>query len=386
MTDDASGAGAAPRTSAGAAGPGGPSASPRPPDAWSFPPPGPWATGPEGPYAGAVAAPPYPPYPAGANQAGQGFPQGPYPGPYQQGPYQQGPYPQGGYQQGGYQGPPPGWHWQGGWSPPPPPPRRAPRTPEERRRRRFGLVLGGVLVLAVGAGIGIGAAIAPVSPAIVATGLVTQAASAAANAGSFRYAEASTTGGTGERIAGNAGTDGGSQRITENGASGTSQFDLRLVHGVVYFRGNTAAVVDQLHVPSGKASAVAHTWVKVTKGEAPYKTFAEGITAKSNIAQLHSVFVAQSSSPVPGSRPAETRVVGGVNTGKGHPVGRATLVIDTSSVLPQHLTARAVGATGTTSSAGLRWTFGHYGEKVEVKAPSGAVAYSSVGATSPGKS
>ena len=188
-----------------------------------------------------------------------------------------------------------------------------------------------------------------------------------------------------EQIAGLAGSNGGSQRITANGASGSNEFDLRLVKGVVYFRGNTAAVIDQLHVPSAKAPSVAHTWVKVTKGEAPYKTFEQGITAKSNIAQLHTVFVAQSSGPVAGSRPAETRIVGGLNTGKGHAVGQAVLVIATGTSRPQRLTARAVGSTGTTGSTVLRWTFGHYGQKVSVTAPPGAIAYSSLGAQPSGK-
>ena len=369
MADDATISGAEPETAEGPADaePGGVP----PPGGWQGPPPGGWHAGPgwQGP-------------PPGWDRP---------PGPWDQGPGQwQGPA-------GGWYGGAPG-HWQSGspWPPPgpgphpwygwgpqagPPPRRRVPRTPEERRRRRrLALVLSGVLVLAVGAGIGIGAWIAPTSPTAVASGLVGKAVSAATEAGSFHYVEISTANGHYSRFVGDAGANGGVQHIRTTGKSGTDAFTLYLVGGVVYFNGNVPAVVDQLYVPATKATAVAGHWVKVVRGEAPYKTLAEGITAKSNISQLTSTFAATSSAAVPGASPPSTRVEGSVRA-TGHVLpGQATLTMATATSLPERFTALAGTATAHLE---MRWTFNHYREKVPVHTPKTSQPWSSLGAKPP---
>ena len=325
-------------------------------------------------------------------------PQGPYYGPPAQGPYYapsaQGPYgppPQGPYgppPQGPYYGPPPPpphtWPY-----PPPPPPPRPPLSPEERRRRtRRALAFGGVLFLAVGAGIGIGAAIAPTSPAAVANALVNQAIAAATRAGTYHYVDLSTVGGVQDDIKGDAAPHGGQQLIRQACApvktattSRTSIFELRLVRGVVYFRGNLVAAVDELGVPAARAAPVAGKWVKVVKGDGPYHTFEVGITTRSNISQLRTTIVPTSSRPVPGSSPSATEVLGALFTTKktGQTQGTVALVMDASSGLPRTLHASAL--TGTGDRYTLTWTFSRYGEKVHVVAPPSPVPYSSLHAT-----
>jgi hypothetical protein len=262
---------------------------------------------------------------------------------------------------------------------PPSPPHLDPK--ERRRRTRRRLAFAGVLVLAVGAGIGIGAAIAPTNPATVAQGLFATSVGAAEHAGSFHYVELSTNNGQPDNIEGDASPNGGRQLIKQRGASGTDVFNLRLVHGVVYFRGNEAAVIDQLGVPAARATAVVGRWVKITKGERPYKTFAAGITTKSNLSQLPKTFVPRSSQVMAGSSPPSTRLIGGLSSGKARaPVGTAALVIVTSSSLPKTLSAQAEDAT-TGARLSLSWTFSHWHEVVHVTAPSGAIAYTSLGAS-----
>lgn len=301
--------------------------------------------------------------------------QAPYPPPWG------GQFPGAGYQGGPYspQAAPYSWPYV------PPPPPRPPASPEERRRRRrLRLAFAGLLVLAVGAGIGIGAAIAPTNPATVAQGLVNKSIAAATSAGSYRYTEHSTVLGAPDDITGDAGPAGGRQVITQRCKSGTNVFDLRLVKGVVYFRGNTPAIVDQLGVTSTRARSVAGHWVKVVKGEKPYSSFADGITAAANISQLRSTIVARASKTVAGSSPQSTEIVGALSAGKGkRPIGTAALMIATSTSLPRTLQATA-STTGDHYT--LTWTFKNFGEKVRVAAPTNPIAYSGLHASTPSKS
>lgn len=277
------------------------------------------------------------------------------------------------------------------WPYVPPSPRRPALSPEERRRRaRRRLALAGVVVLALGAGIGIGAAIAPTSPATAATALVSRAITAGIKAGTYHYVEKSSFLGASDDIEGDAAPNGGRQVIRQEcrpvpvaTTSRTSIFDLRLVGGLVYFRGNVVAVVDELGVPAANATSVAGEWVKVEKGETTsYKTFAEGISTTSNIAQLRTAIIPLSSKAVPRSSPASTEVLGALlKTTKNHrTLGTAALVMATSSGLPRALRGSAVLQTGRDT---LTWKFTGYGEKVRVVAPPHPLSYPSLNAKKP---
>jgi hypothetical protein len=353
--------------------------------------------GSEGPYPPAppygqppYGQPPYgqPPYgqpPYGQPPYGQQPPYGeqpPYP-PYGHTPYGHTPYgrPDPYAQQGQFAAHSPPYAWP--YVPPRPP--RGPLTPEERRRRnRRALGLGGAVILALGAGIGIGSAIAPTNPSTVAINLVNRAIGAATSAGSYHYVERSTAGGVPDDIAGDATPNGGRQVILQRCSGGTTYFHLRLVRGVVYFKGTRIAVVDQLGVAATKAPSIAGRWVKVVKGEKLYTGFADGITARSNISQLHSAIVPVTSRTVPGS-PASTEVLGGLfkTTKNNRTIGTAKLVLDSATGRPRSLQ----GGAATTSGGHyvVSWTFGHYGEKVDIAAPSGALSYASLHAKSPPK-
>ena len=309
-----------------------------------------------GPYG---AYPPYDPY-----GYGQGVPPSPY-GPAQEAPPG-----------------PPGYRYAWPYVPPPPP--RPPASAADRRRRRRGvLVLTGVLVVALGAGIGIGAAIAPTSPTAVARSLLTKTMAAAAAARSYHYLERTTILGSPDDIEGIALQNGGRQLIKQRCRSGTNLFALRLVHGVVYFRGNATAVIDQLGVPATRAGTVAGRWVKITRGVSLYTTFAKGITTRSNASQLPTVIVPRLTRPVSGSSPPTTAIVGALNAGKHKkPVGTAQLVVAASTSQPKLLRGSAVGTTGRFA---VTWTWGGFGKAVSVTAPSGALTYGSLHVRPPAK-
>ena len=274
------------------------------------------------------------------------------------------------------------------WPPTAPPqPRRPPLSPEERRRRtRAGVVISSLVVIALAAGIGIGVWIAPTSPEAVARSLFTSSVAAATHAGSYHYVERSTTDGFPDDIVGTAAPNSGLQHIIERGSSGTNSFDLRLVNGIVYFRGNQAAVIDQLGVPLPKAPSIAQRWVSVRRSDAVYRGFEAGITTKSNISQLTSVMVPGSTTPLSGSSEPQTQIVGGVVVGSHkQTAGTARLNVINSTSLPVSLTGQASDLTsGATIS--LAWTFSHWGERVTVKAPSSSTPFASLGATPPSSS
>jgi hypothetical protein len=242
-----------------------------------------------------------------------------------------------------------------------------------------------VLILALGAGIGIGASIAPTSPSAIAASLVSRAVIHAERAGTYHYVERSTAFGAVDNIAGDAAPDGGRQVILQHCSGGTTYFHLRLVHGVVYFKGTRVAVVDQLGVPAARAASVAGKWVKMVKGETLYRGFADGITTSSNISQLRTAFIPLSSRTLPGSSPRTTEVLGALFRTSTHhrTLGTASLLLDTSSGLPRVLRGTATSASG--SHYTLAWTFGKYGEKVHVVAPPSAIPYASLHATPPAK-
>ncbi|MGH9100655.1 MAG: hypothetical protein ACRDV8_10570 [Acidimicrobiales bacterium] len=292
----------------------------------------------------------------------------------------------------------PGTYWQPQGAPPyrwpymPPAPPRPPRSPEDRRRRaRRGLALAATLVLAVGAGIGIGAAIAPTSPTTVASALLRRAIESAEKAGTYHYVELSSVFGATYDIKGEAARHEGQQVIRQqcspvrsDTTDKTSLFDLRLLRGVVYFRGNVVALVDELGVPAPRAAPLVGKWVKVVKGDDPYDSFEEGITTSSNASQLRTAIYPDSSRDVPGS-PRSTAVVGGaLRTAKSHEVeGTAVLVMDTASGLPQ--TLRGAAIVQDTERYTVQWTFSHFGETVQVAAPPNPAPYSSLHAGRPPK-
>ncbi len=330
-------------------------------------------------------------WPHQAPQGPYGQPQGPYQAP--QAPYGQPQAPYGqpqapyGQPQGPPYGPPPFPSYPWAYPPPPPPPPRAPRSPEERRRRtRRGLAFAGVLILAVGAGIGIGASIAPTSPSSIAASLVNRAIAQVMHAGTYHYVERSTAFGVPDNIAGDAAPNGGRQVILQRCSGGTTYFHLRLVRGIVYFKGTRVAVVDQLGVPAARAASVAEKWVKVVKGEKLYAGFADGITTASNISQLRTAIIPTASRALPNSSPPSTEVLGALfKTSKHHrTIGTASLLLDTPSGLPRTLRGTATSASG--SHYTIAWSFGRYGEKVHVVAPPSAVPYASLHATPPAKS
>jgi len=247
------------------------------------------------------------------------------------------------------------------------------------------------VIVAAGAGFGVGAALAPTSPAAARRAATAQATTAlhktlaaADAAGSFHYVEESDQGGQTETITGDATSRGGTQDIV----LGTDHWHLVLVGTALYFSGNAAALVDQLGVPASVAGGDAGHWISVPRSTGNlYQTLAVGITTSSNLAQITASdglgFAARSVTTGTAGSTAVTEIHGIIGSASGAPVNTATLIVATTSDLPIALQARVSGA-GTSES--FDWMFSGWHRPVALHAPKHAIPYAALGATPPASS
>lgn len=265
----------------------------------------------------------------------------------------------------------PAWQWTGTVASSGQP--KAPGTSGPTLTRRFWVLAVVGVLLAAGAGIGIGAAIAPGNPIAAAKAAVRKALAAGERAGSYRYAQLSSVDGAPDDIIGYADRTGGRQKITDGSAVST----LLLVHGVVYFKGNESAMVSNLGAPIAVATRDAGKWVSVPASAGVYASLADGITTQSNLSETRSLITATSLS----SGPHGTTVVHGkLVVGAGvAPTGTASFVI-ASTGLPQRIVARGTVDDVATS---YTWTFDHWGSTQHIVAPPSPIPYSTLGATPP---
>lgn len=291
-------------------------------------------------------------------------------------------------------GSPPGPVSEAPPAPPAPPPYAwQPPGPGPRRRVRPIVVitiLAGAIVGAAAVGIPVGlltrsGSSAPVagsgstpSPAAAseAAAAYRQAISAMRASAGFHYVAVTT--GTNQRITGDAGQAGGRQLITVTSSYGDEQFTLILVAGTVYFQGNAPAVEDQLGVAASGAASLSGRWVSVVSGDGPYTVLAPGITVADQ-AQETALVPTSSSSLTSGGRTL-TRLSGTVPPQQGAPPGTGHLDIAPDSHLPASYVS-LISAGGATLTSTV--TFSGWGTAPVVTAPSGAVAWSTLGASEP---
>jgi hypothetical protein len=202
---------------------------------------------------------------------------------------------------------------------------------------------------------------------------------AATRASKGVHYSAQVTGVTGaQRTTGDAGQGTGTQQITVDTSYGAEQFSLLLVSGTVYFQGNAAAVQDQLGVPAASAADVAGKWVSVVRGDGPYAVLQPGITTADQATEMPLVPTTTQAVTSGGTR--VTRINGTTPGTATVPAGTATMDVDPTSHLPltysSKISAGSVTVTSTT-------TFTKWGTAPSPAAPSGAVAWTTLGATQP---
>ena len=281
-----------------------------------------------------------------------------------------------------------------GWNPPPPP--ATPTKPRKRTPRPLLVPAAVACTLLIGVAVGVAVARltqggqagpvsgaspvpAPTNPtAAAARALYQQALVTTRGSSGFHYVAVSA-GPAAQNIVGDAGRDGGRQVITFDSTHGTEHFTLVLVGGSVYFQGDTPALEDQLGVPAAKAPSLQNKWVSVSRGDGPYSILQPGITVADQ-AQEVALVPASTARVATTGGVAATRILGTVPPQQGAPAAAAHLDIAPASHLPiayaATVTVDGVAATSTT-------TFSGWGTAPSVSAPSGAIAWSTVGASPP---
>jgi hypothetical protein len=248
-----------------------------------------------------------------------------------------------------------------------------------------------VVVLALAAGVGALIAQQPSttvstvpgsSSSPAATQILRTALAAAKRVGTFHYvATSSVTGPQGyrQKTLGEAGVDSGRQVIT----LATQKFVVLVVGSACYLKGNAAALTANLGLPSSIASAHVGQWISLTRADGPYASVYAAVTASSALADNITI--------TPRHQLRDTRIGGrsvqvitgaiaplpGAGGQAQTPKGTATLAVRTGgSHLPVRYTEQGSIAKQKSVST---VTFTGWGDPVNITAPSGAVAYSSLG-------
>ncbi len=157
---------------------------------------------------------------------------------------------------------------------------------------------------------------------------------------------------------------------------GAERFTLVLDSGTVYFQGNGPALQDQLGVPAANTAGLAGKWISVTSSDGPYSIIAPGITVSDQVQET--TLVPASSTTTGGI----IRIIGTASAPQngGGNAGSAHLDIAATSHLPA-LYVASTSANGTTTSSSV--TFSRWGTAPTVSAPTGATAWSTLGASEP---
>jgi len=213
------------------------------------------------------------------------------------------------------------------------------------------------------------------SAAGAATALYREALQAAEASAGFHYVGNALGGQVHETVTGAAGQKDGTQVFAQTTGYGDETFTLELTpDGIVYFRGNTPALEDQVGVSDSAAPGLANTWISVRVGDGPYSTLEAGITVSSQLQE--DTFIPASMRQVTGSGGTTlTEIAGTVPSGQSSPGGTAKLDISPTTHLPVSLEEN--------NGIDYLTTFSEWGAAPSVTAPSGAASWSTLGASEP---
>jgi hypothetical protein len=252
---------------------------------------------------------------------------------------------------------------------------------------RLMAAMAGTVFVAAAFGVAVGFATRPVSraPTLVPTAPNPSTARASALYDRALATVAASTGfhyiavfsGT-ETIIGDAGRSVGQQVVTFKSTYGLEAFMLLLgTNGTLYFQGNAAALEDQLGVTRTKTSSVVNRWVSLSSTDGPYAELAAGMTVAEQSIFVPLIPTSTSSVRFDGRNATQ---ISGTVTAADDPASTARLDIDMRSLTPIEYASTTSSSGGPLSST---IAFSAWGQLVAVKAPSSAIAWSTIGAVPP---
>ena len=167
----------------------------------------------------------------------------------------------------------------------------------------------------------------------------------------------------------------GHQTFTVDGA----QAEAIVVGGVVYARGDAAAVTTIFGLPASEEWHLANQWISFSGDDAGYSGISSGVTLRSALGQLTLGGALQVGAPTVVDGVPAVPITGTVTSAGGSAPGTGTLYITPGSgTLPVELDVR--GADGTTS----RVRYSHWGVPAQLSAPAAAIPASSVAPSASG--
>ena len=208
---------------------------------------------------------------------------------------------------------------------------------------------------------------------------------AARRAGSFHYVSNFTSQGSTQHTVGDAGPDSGRQVIT----IGSHSFTVLVIGTACYFQGDANTMVAQLGVSAAAATSHAGQWIALAPSDGPYQSVYAAVTAPSALSD-NIAFKPQHDlgTSTVGTRSVQS--IGGAMTNfsaSGQTQqARGTAEFDAAVARP-HVPVRYVErGVINGQQADFTMTFSHWGERVGIVAPPGALSFSSLSAGTPGPS
>ena len=176
-----------------------------------------------------------------------------------------------------------------------------------------------------------------------------------------------------QTITGDAGQSEGVQTVQ----TGADEVEVEVVGGLAYLKGNAGGLQHTIGIPAAAATKYAGQWIAVASSDTLYGPITQAVTLHGIFTQLTPTGTLVASTPGKISGREVIGVRGGLpgKTQSGV-TGDAVLYVSTaSSTLP-------IGFTGQATSSGKKVTdvgaFTHWGEPLNLVAPTGAVPYSSI--------
>jgi hypothetical protein len=230
------------------------------------------------------------------------------------------------------------------------------------------------LVAFLGIEIGLAATQSPRVRALTPMQLLHESLRAAGRSDAVHYRSVWRTDGVSQIVVGDARPASGSESVSVGG----DQFTVVSTGQVVYFQGVATALRDQLGLPATTASVAASKWISIQPSDGPYPSLEAGVTTSVALAQVSiAPFARSTAGRAHGTHLA--RITGRIPHGRVV-TGSARLDVSARSRLPATYSAHG-------SNAGQSWsstiTFSRWGARSAIKAPAGAVPFSTLQGSAP---
>jgi hypothetical protein len=205
---------------------------------------------------------------------------------------------------------------------------------------------------------------------------------AARRAGTFHYESRFASQGAIQHTVGDAGPESGRQVIS----IGPHSFTVLVIGTACYFSGDAVSAQSQLGLSAAVAEAHAGQWLSLSPSDRPYRAVYEAVTASSALTD-NIAFKPQHELGTSTVGDRTVRSIGGAMTdfSVGGQVQRArgAAQFELAASMPHVPVRYSEHGSINGQRVDFAMVFSHWGERVDVVAPSGAVSFSSLGPENP---